>query len=133
MKAQSTIAKGERIGSTWLAAAGGAVVILVLASGLGLGLGAVVNRLTMPDQAAGALSGGPSRPTTVVSTARVADRSSEQLPPLARVWGPHVVDRWYDEPAAATRTITTNFGDGGIQSSVQFVEIAPDELLLMGR
>ena len=61
MKAQSTVAKGERIRSTWPAAAGGALVILVLASGLGLGLGAVVNRLTMPDQAAGALSGGGAR------------------------------------------------------------------------
>jgi hypothetical protein len=35
MKSQSTIAKRERIGGRWPPAAGGALVILALASGLG--------------------------------------------------------------------------------------------------
>jgi hypothetical protein len=96
--AQSSIAQGERIGGKWPAAAGGALLILALASGLALGLGAVADRLTMPDEEARVLAGGPSRAITMVSTPRVADRSSQQLPPLARAWGAHVVDRWYDEP-----------------------------------
>jgi hypothetical protein len=47
-----------------------------------------------------------------------------------------VVDRRFVEPAGDTgwslQSVSTEFGDGGIQSSVHFDEIA-NELLLIGR
>jgi hypothetical protein len=135
MKAQLTIAKPERIGGRW-SAVGGALVILALASGLALGLGAVVDRLTMPDDDGRVLSVGAGQDSTIASAAGGAGLSNRELPATARVSVAHVVDRRPVEQDGATAWSLRDqyqFRDGGIQSSVQLDEIAPNELRLSGR
>ena len=66
MNAQSTIAKLERTDGRW-PAAGGALAMLALASGLALGLGAVVDRLTISDEEARVLSAGAAQDSTIAS------------------------------------------------------------------
>jgi hypothetical protein len=135
MQAQFTMAKHERIGGRW-SAVGGALVILALASGLAFGLGAVVDRLTMPDEEARVLSAGAGQDSTIASAAGVAGRSNRELPATARVSVAHAVDRRLVEQDGATAWSLRDqyqFRDGGIQSSVQLDEIAPNELRLSGR
>jgi hypothetical protein len=132
MKAQSPIAQRERIGGRWPAAAGGAVVILALASGLALGLGAVVDRLTTPDEEARALSAGAGQDSLVASAAGVVGRSIKDLP-AAPPWWTGGVAKQEDAAGWTSQAISSIFGDGGIQSSVQLDEIAPNEWRLIGR
>jgi hypothetical protein len=131
MKAQSSIAKRERIGSRSPAAAGGALIIVALASGLALGLGAVVDRLTMPDEEARVLSSAAAQDSTIASAAGVAGRSNKELP-AAPPWWTSGLSSSDSATGWSLHAISTNFADYGIQSSVQH-EIAPNELRLIGR
>jgi hypothetical protein len=88
----SRLAVGGRIRD-----AGGAIVILALASGGGLGFGAVAEGLTTPD-----VTTQVSAPTGA-SLADVFDgwyvEAQGATPHTAGTTIRHVVDRWYDEPA----------------------------------
>jgi hypothetical protein len=84
MKAQRIVGRSgrfARIGGRYHVAAGGAVVILALASGFAVGFGVVVDRLT------------------TTSAPRVLAAEASEARPFRSI--AHVVDRWYDEPAAA--------------------------------
>ncbi len=90
-----------RFGARYQTTAGGAVVILALASGLALGFGAVAERLV----------------TTGTSSVSSVEASASRLIPPASVepnrWQQgatgasprHVVDRWFDEPEATTTSL----------------------------
>jgi hypothetical protein len=89
-----------RFGAHHQTTAGGAVVILALATALALGFGAVVERLV---------------PTGASSVSPVEASESRLIPPASAEPNPwqkratgasqrHVVDRWFDEPAEATTT-----------------------------
>ena len=80
MKAHATIGRVDgpkRIGGRYRGAVGGAIVTLALASGIALGFGAVVERLTTTDTEARTLSAAAGDPPPIGSIA-------------------HPVDRWYD-------------------------------------
>jgi hypothetical protein len=131
MRAQSSIAKRERIGGK-SPAAGGALVIVALASGLAVGLGAVGDRLTTPDEEeARVLSASAAQDSPIESGADVAGRSNKELPGTPPWWTGGLSSR--DGAAGwSLHTISTNFADYGIQASVQH-EIGPNELGLIGR
>jgi hypothetical protein len=84
------------IGARFCAPAGGAIVVLALASGMAATFGTVVDRLTAYGGAAHVSSGAsPSLPPLRIADRRV-DTSKVQVSVA------HMVDRWFDEPDIVT-------------------------------
>ena len=86
------------------AAACGAGLLFILASGLALGFGAVVERLATMDVATADHRSDAAQASMTVSLADVFDGWYSD-PTRASSWTAgttrrHVVDRWYDEPAS---------------------------------
>ena len=95
MKAHATIGRvagPNSIGGRYRGAVGGAIVTLALASGIALGFGAIVERLT-----------------TTYTEARTLSAAARAARPIAST--AHVVDRWYEEPTAATETLVAHVAD----------------------
>ncbi len=86
--------------------ASGAIVALALASGIAVTFGTVAERLTVYWAAAPAVSGV----RISMSAPRVADRRYDAVWAAKSASFPHVVDRWFDEPAAAA-SITSSVAD----------------------
>jgi hypothetical protein len=73
------------------------ILVLALASGAAISVGAVVERLTTTDTLAPALVADVNQATVRPATARFGDPWYDALQPESGTSPRHVVDRWFDE------------------------------------
>jgi hypothetical protein len=125
----STIGTLGRRWQEYRAVACGAGLIFAVASSCALGFGTVVERLTSTDPTTRASVGGTSELRPLRPAPQLTD-SPFDAPQVRSTSFTHVVDHWYNEPAAST---TSPVGRGGFRAPDLPSGAALNELQQFGR